>query len=436
MASEDSELDDSGYGETSRYAAHLDRGWSLLERADFDAARQSARHAQRLRPEAPDASVLLGAIALAQGDPQESLRWYENAIELDPEYFEPYLAAAQVALFDLGDAERALQLCEDALELDGVSALDALDLGLLATECQNALGQLEEARNRLTSLAANPLIEAAARGELPGKPGERAGVERSPLAELQEDEDGEPLEDPEREAQLQRLLHLCLRLGRLWLDVQLPQEALPLLRALVERFANSADAWHILSEAEHQHGDPRAACHASLRVYRLDSQLAPPKWLPPPSQIHRKVVQVLAECPDPAVRELSQRRVALVVLVHELPSMELVLEGIDPRVTALALASRGPTEGSAPLLTGIAIYRRNLMRLARTPEHFDEELRFAVLEELAAFLHLDDTRRSALGLSPIGQVEHEEAPEPLSDPDEPDEPTRGSRRRRRKRMLS
>ncbi|HRI09834.1 MAG TPA: tetratricopeptide repeat protein [Nannocystaceae bacterium] len=436
MASEDSELDDSGYGETSRYAAHLDRGWSLLERADYEAARQSARHAQRLRPDAPDASVLLGAIALAQGDAQESLRWYENAIELDPEYFEPYLAAAQVALFDLGDAERALQLCEDALELDGVSAFDALDLGLLATECQISLGQVEEARNRLTSLATHPLMEAAARGSLPATKSEERQAEdgeRGPLAELEEDEDGEPLEDPEREAQLQRLVHLCLRLGRLWLDVQLPEEALPLLRALVERFANNADAWHILSEAEYQHGDPRAACHASLRVYRLDSQLTPPKWLPPPSQIHRKVVQVLAECPDSAVRELSQRRVALVVLVHELPSMELVLEGIDPRVTALALASRGPTEGSAPLLTGIAVYRRNLMRLARTPEHFDEELRFAILEELAAFLQLDDERRLALGLGPLGHTESFEEPGPV---EEPEEPAQGSRRRRRKRMLS
>jgi tetratricopeptide (TPR) repeat protein len=104
MSIGDSEdLDDAGFGETSRYAAHLDRGWSLLDRAEFEAARQSATHAQRLRPDAPDAAVLLGAIALAEGDAGESLRCYDQAIELDPDYFEPYAAAAQVALFDLGD---------------------------------------------------------------------------------------------------------------------------------------------------------------------------------------------------------------------------------------------------------------------------------------------------------------------------------------------
>ncbi|MCA9637094.1 MAG: metallopeptidase family protein [Myxococcales bacterium] len=433
MASEPSEHDDSGdegFGENSRYAAHLDRGWSLLDRADYSAARQSARHAQRLRPDAPDAPVLLGAIALAEGDAEESLRCYESAIEIDPEYLEPYLAAAQVALFDLGDAGRALQICDEALELEGISAFDTVDLGLLSAECQLSLGQVDAARDRLTAVAGHGLIEAAVRGDLAER--EAAGAEHV-LNELVEDEDGEPLDDEERDAQQTRLLHLCLRLGRLWLDAGLPDEALPLLRSLVERYADNADAWHLLSEAEYQHGDPRAACHAALRVYRLDSQLAVPKWLPNPAQLHRKVVQILTECPDSALRELGQRRVALVVLVHEMPSMELVLEGVDPRVTALALASRGPQEGASAHLTGIAIYRRNIMRLARSPELFDQELRFAVLEELAVFLQLDDDRRVALGLHPLGEggmIEEVVVNEPA-----PEEP-KPSRRRRRKRMHS
>lgn len=430
MASEDSELDDSGYGETSRYAAHLDRGWSLLERAELEAARQSACHAQELRPDAPDAAVLLGAIALAEGTPQESLRWYEAAIELDPDYLEPYLAAAQVALFDLGDPERSLRLCDEALELEGLGSFDALDLSLLAAECQISLDRTEDARNRLATIAAHPLIEATARGGVSSGKGDG---ERGPLTELEEDEDGEPLDEKDREGQVHRLIHLALRLSRLWLDVALPQEALPLLRALVERFPNNADAWHILSEAEHLHGDPRASCHASLRVYRLDTQLSPPKWLPPPAHIHRKVVQVLAEAADPAIRELSQRRSALVVLVHELPSMELILEGLDSRVTALSLVSRGADPTSAPILTGIAVYRRNILRLARSPDQFDEELRLAVLEELAAFLQLDDERRGELGLGPTG-TPPEEPIEPIEE--EIEDPAKGSRRRRRKRMHS
>ena len=79
------EPEDFGYGEASRYAAHLDRGWAMLDRGDPAAARTSAEHAQEARPNDPDAAVLLGAVALAESDPYESLRYYDKVIELDPE---------------------------------------------------------------------------------------------------------------------------------------------------------------------------------------------------------------------------------------------------------------------------------------------------------------------------------------------------------------
>lgn len=476
------DLDDSGFGETSRYAAHLDRGWSLLDRAEFEPARQSALQAQRIRPDAPDAAVLLGAIALAEGDPVESLRWYDQAIELDPDYFEPYAAAAQVALFDLGDAARALQLCDDGLGVEAVSAIDALDLELLGAECLVSLGRDDEARQRLDALREHPLFSAILR--TPSAGGDDAGEEdmslgsseqaadeapaprdtpaprgrrhRPPpqaegpedeaeadaedaedaVAELDQDEDGEPLDEEERSAQVSRVLQFILRMSRLWLDLGAPDDALPLLRAAAERFPNNADAWHLLSEAEYARGDSRAACHAALRVYRIDQQGAPPKWLPSPAQLHRKVVHILSSCTDDSLRELGQRRTALILLVHDVPSLELVLEGVDPRISALSLASRGSSDDEPPELTGLAIYRRNLMRLARSPEQFDHELRFAVLEELANFFQLDDVRREHLGLPPLagdGEFHDDELPPPP--PIEEEEPAAPRRRRRTKKRM-
>lgn len=489
------EMDDAGFGETSRYAAHLDRGWSLLDRSEFEAARQSANHAQRIRPDAPDAAVLLGAIALAEGDAGESLRWYDQAIELDPDYFEPYAAAAQVALFDLGDATRALHYCDDALELDAVSAIDAMDLELLGSECLISLGRDDEARARLDTLREHPLFtailhnvaaapdvvsaspdddpdetavppeepapprrtrtrSARARDELPddavSAEAEDAADEEDDedaLAELSEDENGEPLDEEERSAQVQRVLQFALRLSRLWLDLGSADGALPLLRAAVERFPSNADAWHLVSEAEFLSGDARAACHAALRVYRLDAQHQAPKWLPSPAQLHRKVVHILSTCTDEALRELGQRRAALVLLVHDVPSLELVLEGVDPRIPAIVLATRGghhDDDDRRPELTGLAVYRRNVMRMARTPEQFDQELRFAVLEELANFFQLSDSRRATLGLPPLsGEPPPEtfEVPPPEPEPADMislDDDATGERprRRRRKRMLS
>lgn len=481
------DLDDSGFGETSRYAAHLDRGWSLLDRADYEAARQSALQAQRIRSDAPDAAVLLGAIALAEGDPVESLRWYDQAIELDPDYFEPYAAAAQIALFDLGDAARALQFCDDGLGVESVSAIDALDLELLGAECLVSLGRDEEARARLDALREHPLFAAILRGAMENGDGEAgegdmslsssamaaavaaaANVEselevdapvkrrrRRPIvrddaeevdeaeaadavmAELDEDEDGEPLDEEERSAQVHRVLQFILRMCRLWLDLGVPESALPALRGAVERFPNNADAWHLLSESEYARGDARAACHAALRVYRLDQQHTPPKWLPSPAQLHRKVVQVLSGCADETLRELGQRRAALVLLVHEVPSLELVLEGVDPRVSALSLATRGGSDDEPPELTGLAIYRRNLVRLARSPEQFDHELRFAVLEELANFFQLGDTRRERLGLPPLSADSDfiDDEPPPPPPPTEEDEHSAPRRRRRKKKQM-
>lgn len=475
------DLDDSGFGETSRYAAHLDRGWSLLDRADYEAARQSALQAQRIRPDAPDAAVLLGAIALAEGDPVESLRWYDQAIELDPDYFEPYAAAAQIALFDLGDAARALQFCDDGLGVESVSAIDALDLELLGAECLVSLGRDDEARSRLEALREHPLFTAILRApappreqgeedmslgtsasavvgesEAPGKrrrrrPTQRDDVEPEPppprdeiddqatqavLAELDEDEDGEPLDEEERNAQVQRVLQFLLRMCRLWLDLGEPEQALTPLRAAAERFPNNADAWHLLSEAEYARGDARAACHAALRVYRLDQQHPPPKWLPSPAQLHRKVVQVLSSCPDDTLRELGQRRAALVLLVHEVPSLELVLEGVDPRISALSLATRGGSDDEPPELTGLAIYRRNIARVARSPEQFDHELRYAVLEELANFFQLSDARRERLGLAPLsGDVDYADDEPPPPPPDDDDEEATPRRRRRKKKRM-
>jgi len=439
MSEEPEELEDNGFGETSRYAAHLDRGWSLLDRGDLGAARASAEQARELRPDAPDAAVLLGAIALADRDPQESLRWYDAAVELDPEYLEPYAAAAQVCLFDLGAHDEALRYCEEALELEHREPFETLDLQLLAAEAQLALGRFEAARARLEGVdETENLCAALKHGLEDGDTATEADDEaaESAVAFLHFDADGEPLEEEERTEQLQRLLQLSLRLGRLWLDLRAPERAVKLLRTVTRRFTAEPDAWHTLSEAEHVTGNPQAGCHAALRTHQLDAHLRPPKWAPSPALMHRKVVQVLGECTDPAFSGLVQREGPLIVLVQDAPAPELVMEGVDPRATALVLAARAPTElpgakstDPAELqVTGVALYRRNLLRLARTPEQFEQELRFSLLEELATFMQLDDERRAALDLPPLRPPPEEM---PATKDEDADSPRKGSRRRKR-----
>src|SRR5690606_17928013 len=110
-----------------------------------------------------------------------------------------YLAASQVCLYDLDDPPRALRSCSEALELDGITPLEALELQLIGAECERALGNEAAARARLVSLPeAGELgmaLSLAARGEAPASD---TIDHEAALAFLTEDHDGETLEEEER----------------------------------------------------------------------------------------------------------------------------------------------------------------------------------------------------------------------------------------------
>ena len=431
MKSRDAEsYEDTGYGEGSRYAAHLDRGWSLLERGDLEPARTAAEHAAQSRPEDPDAAMLLGAIALAEGDPAESLREYERAIELDSDYLEAYAAAAQVCLLDLDEPRRALAFCEDALALDDLGPFEALDLGLLAVDCELSADLLAQARTRLTTMPEGRVLDAAL--ELVGADddGDDASLEvdlgtdrGAALAFLRTDFEGEPLDDEERTERASRLLGLSLRMARLALDAEETGLAFDLAQRTALRFATEPDAWHLFSEAAHRAGDPVAGNAAGLQTLELDTALGLPQWVPPPAIVSRRVLRALAQSGDADLEALAKDDVAPAVIVRDAPPPELVLEGIDPRLPALSLATR--VGDDTPMrLTGVAVYSGNIARYAGDAERFESELKWSVLDELSAFLGLSDERRDKLGLPPLPAALRPPEPAPAEDDDAARRPRR------------
>ena len=418
MGGRDAEEFDSGYGESSQYAAHLDRGWALLDRGDLPAARTSVAHAQEVRPDDPDASVLQGAIALAEGNADEALRCYDRAIELDPEYLEPYAAAAQVCLFDLEDAARALRYCTEALDLEHLMPFEVLDLQLLAAECELARGDRTDAARRIGTCGELPIldhaIELAARG---ANEDDFSGEEERAVAAhfLLRDLDGEALDEDDQTTRIARVFQLSMRLARLRLDLGEHDGALEQLDRLTGLFPNEADAWYLAGEAHLRMGDVRPGAEASLRTLELDSQLELPVWVPSPALIHRRVLQALQRADDLRIRRAVADDVPIGLLIQDRPAPELVVEGVDPRVLTLALGTRAQTSSAdAPLvLTGLAVYRANIARVCRDAGQFEDELRLAVLEELRAFL---------------------EGPPPPAEPaPKPEEEDKGKRRRKRRR---
>jgi tetratricopeptide (TPR) repeat protein len=426
----------------------------MLDRGDHAAARTSAEHAQQARPDDPDAAILLGAVSLAESDPEEGLRWYDRAIELDPEYLEPYTAAAQVCLYDLDDPVRGLRYCNDALELEVLGPFDRLELHLAAAECELALHLVEEARQRLATTDEEPVLMSALRL------GARPDLLEEVDAEDPDDDEAvattyllrdgeEELDEEERVERIGRALQLAFRLARMRLDLGDADAATSMLTELLRWYPGEPDAWSLVSEAHHRAGRLPEACVAAIKTLELDHEVEVPEWVPSFALVHRRVVQLLKESPEPAIGALVDTGRPITVMVRDAPAPELVMEGVDPRVTVLALAGRpGPeadgvpeTELPPPVLTGLAVYRRNLARFVRDAEQFEQQLRFAVLDELASFVGLPDDARERLGLPPLdgeGEGPGPAGPGPTvvaaSDDPEPEEGGgKGKRKRGRRR---
>ncbi len=428
---------DGGFGESSRYAAHLDRGWALLDKGELVAARTSVQHAQDVRPDDPDAAVLLGAIALAEGNAAEALRCYDRAIELDAEYLEPYAAAAAVCLYDLDDPARGLRYAGEAIDLEDLAPFELLDLQLIAAECELAGDDLTGARERLAAIGEGPVLEAALElastgAELPEGDDDEARTAAWEFLAL--DPEGELLEDEERIDRGQRVLGFALRMCQLRLDAELLEPARTLLRRLAQWFPREPEVLALLAEAEYRMGAVAEASRAGVRTLELDAEVQLPEWVPSPAVLHRRVVGVLAHCGDSRLAALVDRQPTPTISVRDQPPPELVLEGVSPRVAVLALAARGPEGGTsdAPVLTGLAIYRKNLARFARDADALDAELRFGVLEELASFFGLSAKARRALGLEDDGPPPPRATIDPDTRADSSDEHARMDSKPRRR----
>ena len=139
-----------------QFSAHLDRGWDLVQRGDSQGAELSARRALELDSQSPEAYNLLGYVAALQGEFEDAVDNYRQAIALDDTYLEAMLNAAEVYIHPLGEFDEAIRMCDHALDLaeNDDEVVDALLLKFDALLGQN---QLDEARSLCTRFPAGPL---------------------------------------------------------------------------------------------------------------------------------------------------------------------------------------------------------------------------------------------------------------------------------------
>ncbi len=274
--------------------AHLDRGWDLAQKGDPAGASACAKRALEIDPQSPEVHNLMGFAAALEGDADEALEHYRQAIALDETYFEAMLNAAEVMIAPLGDHDGAIVQIEEALDYAETDE-EIADCILLKVDALMAKADYEEAKRAMKMLP-----------------------------------DG-PFNGP---------TYLFL-IGRAWYELGQIDKAAPLIEQAAKADPQSADAQYYLGLVRDEQGDSRGATEALLRSRSLDAMRAPPPWAPSPeafATVVRGVIEKLDMVLARYVREAE-------VYVVDLPGAELVVDGVDPR--ALLVLDTPPTEEGA-----------------------------------------------------------------------------------------
>jgi tetratricopeptide (TPR) repeat protein len=330
-----------------QFSAHLDRGWDLVQRGDSRGAELSARRALEIDNQSPEAYNLLGYVAALQGDFDDAIEYYQQAIALDDTYLEAMLNAAEVYIHPLAEFDDAIRICDQALDLaDGDDEI--VDALLLKFDALLGKGEFDEAK---------------------------ALCDRFPLG---------PFENQN---------HSFL-VGRAFYEVGNVTRAAPLIEDAIKRNPRNPEAFYYHGLISDEGGDIRSATQAFLRSRELDLELPAPAW-----SLTRETFEMSARR---AVSALDDKLRSFVredeIYVADVPGVEVVVDGVDPRALLLIDAVNAPGDNSTGPSARLFVYQRNVERMAGSVELVEGEIKAALEREITATFV--DGERGPISFSP------------------------------------
>jgi tetratricopeptide (TPR) repeat protein len=311
--------------------AHLDRGWDLAQRGDAAGAVECAKRALEIDPQSPEVHNLMGFASALEGDADDALEHYRQAIALDETYFEAMLNAAEVMIAPLADYDAAIAQIEEALDYAETDE-EIADCILLKVDALMAKADYDEAKRAMKMLPEGPF----------GTPS-----------------------------------YLFL-IGRTWYELGQLDKAAPFIEQAAKADPNSADTQYYLGLVRDEQGDTHAATQALLRSRALDAMHPAPAWAPDPEAFGAVVKTAIEKLDLVLARYVREAEVYIV----DLPGAELVVDGVDPR--ALLVLDSPPTEDGAPPRVRVFVYQRNVERAAGSADALAEELAGALEREVTA----------------------------------------------------
>jgi tetratricopeptide (TPR) repeat protein len=317
-----------------------------LEADRFDEALACAQEMARAAPDEPLGHLNRAFALEALNQPEEAHDAYERAVALAPDDSEALRAEADFLIRRATDdsLETAVLLSRRGRE-HAEEAVDAAELASMEASALNALGRSDEAlRAAETALA---------------------------------------LDDDNVEAQVERGVALFERLRF--------QDAREVLKEAFEADAANAKAAYFLGMLEERLGNEADARRLFEAAAKLDAE-AYPLALDLSSQAFDALVKtVLAKLGADEAETLSRTDFSWVDLPAQ-SDLEAGLPVLSPTIVGLF---RPADEGRKP---AILLYRRNLLRLCRTPDELRREVRDTVLHELGHMNGADDAELRDRGL--------------------------------------
>jgi Flp pilus assembly protein TadD len=331
-----------------QFSAHLDRGWDLVQRGDTRGAEASARRALELDPNSPEAHNLLGFVAALEGDGEEAIEAYRQAIALDETYLEAMLNAAEVYIHPLGEYDQAIEMCDQALDLAEVDE-EIIDALLLKFDALLGKGDTEEAARVVAKIPEGPY------------------------------------DNPN---------HTFL-VGRAFYEIGHAERAAVLIEDAAQKDPRHTEAQYYLGLIRDERGDVRGATAAFLKSRDLDLEMGMPPWAPGKEAFTQLANKAIAGL-NPVLKRYVD---GADIYISDVPGMELVAEGVDPRALVLLdgftssdereRSSRGPNDQAR-----IFVYALNVARLAGNIEAIEREIMTAMEREITAtFLEAEQAER-------------------------------------------
>jgi len=328
--------------------ADIDRGFTALEDGRVNDAAELLARVQKVDANSPDVVTLAAAVADAQGDSEAALGHYRTLAELRPDDPMPRVCIARILLQDQGDADGALEAVEMAFDFIDEEE-DLIEAVIVRTEALLALGDPESAQESLAELSTSVIEDPD------------LALDLGELALLAEDPAG----------------------ARRWIEIARKEKRL------------AADALHLLGRVHEAEGDRAAMVAAWQEVRALDKQAPPPQVTISEDELDRLATAALDELPADVRAKLERAP----ILIDDLPSEDMVAEGLDPRMLGVFSGTPMPEGGElAPAVTNIHLFKTNLERAAQDLDHLAEEVRITVLHETAHYFGLDEEDLEAIGL--------------------------------------